>query len=33
MKIKNIIIRREYKTNEFRTPLVPNDCKNVLTLG
>ena len=33
MKIQNIIIRREYKTNEFRTPLVPSDCKKCSEFG
>lgn len=33
MKIQNIIIRREYKTNEFRTPLVPNDCRKCANIG
>jgi saccharopine dehydrogenase (NAD+, L-lysine-forming) len=33
MKIQNIIIRREFKTNEFRTPLVPNDCKKCIDNG
>lgn len=33
MKIQNIIIRREYKTNEFRTPLVPNDCRKCSDIG
>ena len=33
MKIQNIIIRREYKTNEFRTPLVPSDCKKYAEFG
>jgi saccharopine dehydrogenase (NAD+, L-lysine-forming) len=33
MKIQNIIIRREYKTNEFRTPLIPSDCKKCFELG
>ena len=33
MKIQNIIIRREYKTNEFRTPLVPNDCRKCADIG
>lgn len=33
MKIQNIIIRREYKTNEFRTPLVPSDCKKCTDNG
>ena len=33
MKIQNIIIRREYKTNEFRTPLIPVDCKKCIDLG
>jgi saccharopine dehydrogenase (NAD+, L-lysine-forming) len=33
MKIQNIIIRREFKTNEFRTPLVPNDCKKCIDIG
>ena len=33
MKIQNIIIRREYKTNEFRTPLIPIDCKKCIDLG
>ena len=33
MKIKNIIIRREYKTNEFRTPLIPRDCKKCIEIG
>jgi saccharopine dehydrogenase (NAD+, L-lysine forming) len=33
MKIQNIIIRREYKTNEFRTPLIPSDCKKCSEFG
>ena len=33
MKIQNIVIRREYKTNEFRTPLVPSDCKKCANIG
>ena len=33
MKIQNIIIRREYKTNEFRTPLIPSDCKKCFESG
>jgi saccharopine dehydrogenase (NAD+, L-lysine-forming) len=33
MKIKNIIIRREYKNNEFRTPLIPSDCKKCIEYG
>ncbi len=33
MKIKNIIIRREYKINEFRTPLIPSDCKKCYEQG
>jgi len=33
MKIQNIIIRREFKTNEFRTPLIPNDCKKCIDIG
>lgn len=33
MKLQNIIIRREFKTNEFRTPLVPNDCKKCSEFG
>jgi saccharopine dehydrogenase (NAD+, L-lysine-forming) len=33
MKIKNIIIRREYKINEFRTPLIPRDCKKCIEIG
>ena len=33
MKIKNIVIRREYKINEFRTPLVPSDCKKCADIG
>jgi saccharopine dehydrogenase (NAD+, L-lysine-forming) len=33
MKIQNIIIRREYKTNEFRTPLIPSDCKKCSEIG
>jgi len=33
MKIQNIIIRREYKTNEFRTPLIPTDCKKCIENG
>jgi len=33
MKIQNIIIRREYKTNEFRTPLIPSDCKKCTENG
>jgi len=33
MKIQNIIIRREYKINEFRTPLIPKDCKKCFDSG
>lgn len=33
MKIQNIIIRKEYKINEFRTPLIPSDCKKCSNLG
>jgi saccharopine dehydrogenase (NAD+, L-lysine-forming) len=33
MKIQNIIIRREFKTNEFRTPLIPTDCKKCIETG
>ena len=33
MKIQNIIIRREYKINEFRTPLIPSDCKKCIEIG
>ena len=33
MKIQNIIIRREYKTSEFRTPLIPSDCKKCMEFG
>jgi saccharopine dehydrogenase (NAD+, L-lysine-forming) len=33
MKLQNIIIRREFKINEFRTPLVPSDCKKCSDLG
>ena len=33
MKIQNIVIRREYKMNEFRTPLVPSDCKKCSNIG
>jgi len=33
MKIQNIIIRREFKMNEFRTPLVPSDCKKCIDTG
>jgi len=33
MKIKNIVIRREYKKNEFRTPLIPIDCKKCIEYG
>lgn len=33
MKIQNIIIRREFKTNEFRTPLIPRDCKKCIESG
>jgi saccharopine dehydrogenase (NAD+, L-lysine-forming) len=33
MKIQNIIIRREYKMNEFRTPLIPSDCKKCIDFG
>jgi saccharopine dehydrogenase (NAD+, L-lysine-forming) len=33
MKITNIVIRREYKINEFRTPLVPSDCKKCIEFG
>jgi saccharopine dehydrogenase (NAD+, L-lysine-forming) len=33
MKIQNIIIRKEYKMNEFRAPLVPNDCKKCIEFG
>lgn len=33
MKIQNIVIRREYKTNEFRTPLIPSDCKKCADIG
>jgi saccharopine dehydrogenase (NAD+, L-lysine-forming) len=33
MKIQNIIIRREYKMNEFRTPLIPSDCKKCIEFG
>jgi saccharopine dehydrogenase (NAD+, L-lysine-forming) len=33
MKIQNIIIRREFKTNEFRTPLIPNDCRKCIDTG
>ena len=33
MKIKNIVIRKEYKINEFRTPLVPIDCKKCIEYG
>lgn len=30
MKIQNIIIRKEFKRNEFRTPLIPRDCKKCI---
>ena len=33
MKIQNIIIRKEYKKNEFRTPLIPSDCKKCSEFG
>jgi len=33
MKIKNIVIRREYKNYEFRTPLIPSDCKKCVDEG
>lgn len=33
MKIQNIIIRREYKMSEFRTPLIPSDCKKCMEFG
>jgi saccharopine dehydrogenase (NAD+, L-lysine-forming) len=33
MKIQNIIIRREFKTNEFRAPLVAIDCKKITDIG
>lgn len=33
MKINNIVIRREYKINEFRTPLIPSDCKKCIEHG
>ena len=33
MLIQNIVIRREYKINEFRTPLVPIDCKICIEYG
>jgi saccharopine dehydrogenase (NAD+, L-lysine-forming) len=33
MKLQNIIIRREYKTNEFRAPLIPTDCKKCSKFG
>lgn len=33
MKIKNIVIRNEYKLNEYRTPLVPDDCRKLIESG
>ena len=33
MLIQNIVIRREYKINEFRTPLIPTDCKKCIDNG
>lgn len=33
MKLQNIIIRQEFKTNEFRTPLIPSDCKKCTDIG
>jgi len=33
MNFKCIIIRKEIKINETRTPLVPEDCKKLITMG
>lgn len=33
MNLQNIIIRREYKINEFRVPLIPIDCKKCSEIG
>ncbi len=30
LRIKNLVIRREIKLNEFRVPIIPNDCARLL---
>ena len=29
-KIKNLVLRKEFKYNEFRTPLIPSDIKKLI---